>query len=79
MFVDEILELFGGANGDYLINNFGETSFTGSLPGLTYACSRKGISLNGSAEITWETLVKEINRLIPISQYSVEEDNTILG
>lgn len=64
---------------DYLINNFGETSFAGSLPGLTYACSRKGISLNGSAEITWETLVKEINRLIPISQCSVEEDNTIPG
>ncbi|MGN0308378.1 MAG: hypothetical protein ACI4DN_09195 [Lachnospiraceae bacterium] len=64
---------------DYLISNFGETSFARSLPGLTYACSRKGISLNGSAEITWVTLVKEINRLIPISQCSSEEDNDIPG
>ena len=64
---------------DYLISNFGEASCSGSSQGLIYDCSRKGISLNGSAEITWSTLVKEINRLIPIGQCSSKEDNDIPG
>lgn len=64
---------------DYLIENFGQTGMKGAHPGLTYTCSRKGIILNESSEITWSTLVKEINRLIPMKADESKKDEQLSG
>ncbi len=61
----------------HLIDELGKSCTGGSHSDLTYNCSRKGIKLNGSSEITWASLVKEINELIPIQEENV--NNIIPG
>lgn len=61
----------------FLIDELGKSCTGGSHGGLNYICSRKGIKLNGSSEITWASLVKEINELIPIQEENV--NNIIPG
>lgn len=66
---------------EYLIKNLGNSRRGGSQRGISYNCSRKGICLNNSSEITWANLVKEINELVPVknSVQSEDEDNNIPG
>lgn len=52
----------------HLVDKLGKSCSGGSHGGLKYICSRKGIKLNGSSEITWASLVKEINELIPLQE-----------
>lgn len=62
----------------YLIDKFGRTC-GGSVCGITYDCSRKGIRLNGSSEITWTNFVKHINDCIPPSVLPDAKDDNIPG
>lgn len=63
----------------YLIDKFGKSNNGGVYDGLTYQCSRKGIRLNGSSDITWASFVKYINELIPLAASQDGEEDNIPG
>lgn len=62
---------------EYFIKNFRNRG--GSHNGLSYNCSRRGVSLNNSAEITWANLVKEFNELFPVIINAKENEDNIPG
>lgn len=63
----------------YLIDKFGKSNSGGAGSGLNYACSRKGIRLNDSSEITWASFVKSIDELIPVTASDCKEEDDIPG
>ena len=64
---------------DYFIERFGRYGCGGCQGNISYNCSRRGISLNNSSEITWANLVKEINELFPVKNLKPDEDDNIPG
>lgn len=63
----------------YLVDKFGKSNSGGSRNGLIYDCSRKGIRLNGSSEITWASFAKSIDELIPVIISKAADENNIPG
>lgn len=64
---------------EYFIDEFGRSGCGGYQGNVSYKCSRRGISLNNSSEITWTNLVKEINELFPVKNHELDEDDNIPG
>lgn len=64
---------------EYFIKKFGRSGCGGSQRGLSYECSRRGVSLNSSSEITWANLVKKMNELFPVKNNEPDEDDNIPG
>ena len=62
---------------EYFIEKFGRSGCGGCQRNVSYECSRRGISLNNSSEITWTNLVKEINEMFPVKNFVPEEDDNI--